>query len=220
MNRIYKISSIFIIIASILMPAYGNNIKKDMIMLPAPDTAGSIALEEAISQRRSVRSFANQDLTWQQVGQLLWSAQGVTNKEGNRAAPSAGALYPLEVYIVFKEGFYKYLPHGHKLQPISNKDLNQSLQSAALSQPWIGAASANIVICADYSRITSRYGDRGIRYTDIEVGHAAQNIHLQAVALGLDSVPVGAFNDKDVSKILSLPENETPLYIIPVGYKK
>jgi SagB-type dehydrogenase family enzyme len=213
---------LFIVLITVLIPmhAYSDSMKQDIITLPAPNTTGSITLEKVISQRRSVRSFADKDLQWHQIGQLLWSAQGITNKKGNRAAPSAGALYPLDIYIIFKEGFYKYLPQGHKLHLISDKDLRGPLQAAALSQPWVGTAPVNIIICADYSRIMSRYKDRSIRYTDIEVGHVAQNIHLQAIALGLDSVPIGAFNDKEVSKVMSLPENNTPLYIIPVGYKK
>jgi SagB-type dehydrogenase family enzyme len=219
-DRIHKIFFVFIIIVSIIVPVYGESIEKDMIILPAPEMTGSITLEKAISQRRSVRSFADKDVTWQQIGQLLWSAQGITNKKGNRAAPSAGALYPLEIYLVYKKGFYKYIPQGHKLRLIYDLNLSQALQKASLSQPWVGTAAVNIIICADYNRITSRYGDRGIRYTDIEVGHVAQNIHLQAVALGLGSVPIGAFNDKEVSKVFSLPENEVPIYIIPIGYSK
>ena len=193
--------------------------KEDIVVLEAPDTKGRITVEAAISKRRSVRGFSGKDLTYNEIGQLLWAAQGITDRKGYRSSPSAGALYPLEVYLIKKDGLYKYIPDGHKIKKISSKDLRGPLQSAALFQPSVKTASIDIVICAVYERVTSKYGNRGIRYTDIEVGHAAQNVHLQAIALDLDSVPIGAFNDNTVSKLLSLPEDETPLYIIPIGYK-
>lgn len=193
---------------------------KKTITLPEPILKGAISIEEAISKRRSVRSYQDKDLTLKQVSQLLWSAQGITNKRSLRAAPSAGALYPLEVYIVKKDGLFHYKPQKHLLEPIQDKDLRQSLSSAAWGQAFVAQAPIDIVICAVYERITSKYNEKGIRYTDMEAGHAAENIHLQAVALGLDSVPVGAFNEKDVSSVLGLPEEEIPIYIVPVGYRK
>ncbi len=195
--------------------------KSEIIQLSKPKLDGEISVEKAISKRRSIRSYARRELTLEQISQLLWAAQGITDKfRGFRTAPSAGALYPLEIYIANKDGLFHYIPQGHRLKKISSEDVRRGLSQAALGQPWVAEAAIDIIICAVYERATSRYGQRGIRYTDIEVGHAAENIHLQAVALGLSSVPIGAFRDEAVSKILSLPEDERPLYIIPVGYKK
>lgn len=193
---------------------------KKVISLPKPILKGDVSIEETIKKRRSVRSYSEKDLTIEQLSQLLWAAQGITDMRGLRAAPSAGALYPLEIYVVKKDGLFHYTSHGHRLKLISNRDLRRELTSAAWGQGFIAQAPVNIVICAVYERVTSRYGKRGVRYTDIEVGHAAENVHLQAVALGLDSVPIGAFSDGEVSSILGLSKDETPIYIIPVGYRR
>ncbi|MBU3912160.1 MAG: SagB/ThcOx family dehydrogenase [Candidatus Omnitrophica bacterium] len=192
-----------------------------LIQLPKPLIKGNISLEEAIFRRRSQRSFKQKDLTLQQISQLLWAAQGITLEKESynlRTAPSAGALYPMEIYLLTKNGLFRYLPNGHRLEPLSEQDLRGDLVVSSLGQVAINQAPVNIVICAVYSRLASKYGQRGIRYAHIEVGHIAQNIHLQSVALGLSSVPIGAFNDEEVKKILSLPANHEPLYIIPVGY--
>jgi SagB-type dehydrogenase family enzyme len=191
------------------------------IDLPKPQHDSEMSLEESILKRRSKRSYAAKELSLAQIGQLLWAAQGITDeRRGFRAAPSAGALYPLAIYLVKKDGFYHYDIKGHRLELIKPEDLRPALTKAAWGQGFISQAPVSIVICAVYSRITSRYGMRGNRYVDIEVGHAAQNVHLQAVALGLGSVPVGAYSDEEVSRILELPREEIPLYIIPVGYTK
>ena len=194
--------------------------KAKEIQLPAPKNAGKVSLEEAIFKRRSQRTFAPKELKWEEIGQLLWAAQGLTQNGGfgSRSAPSAGALYPMEVYLLSREGLFHYIPSGHKLEVIKEVDLRSSLAQAALSQESISQAPVDIVITAVYARVTARYGQRGIRYVDMEAGHIAQNVHLQAVALGLVSVPLGAFNTEEVKKILALPKNEEPLYIIPVGY--
>jgi SagB-type dehydrogenase family enzyme len=191
------------------------------IQLPAPIKAGKMSVEEAILNRRSERDFIDQDLDWAVVGQLLWAAQGITAKRlgySFRAAPSAGALYPMEIYLVNKEGLFHYVPAGHKLEVLGDADLRGALAGACLGQASVREAAIDIVICAVYQRVTGRYGQRGIRYVDIEAGHIAQNVHLQAVALGLGSVPIGAFDDQRVSDALSLPDEQEPLYIIPVGY--
>lgn len=190
------------------------------INLPNPALKGNISIEESMVKRRSVRRYSEKELTLEQLSQILWAAQGITDEKGFRAAPSAGALYPLEVYAVKKDGLFHYIPEGHKLEIISPKDLRRELTDAAWGQNFIYEAPVDIVICAVYKRVTTRYGDRGVRYTDIEVGHAAQNIHLQAAALGLASVPLGAFSDSDVSSVLGLSKEETPVYIIPVGYRR
>ncbi len=194
---------------------------ENVISLPEPKLKGTMSLEEAIQRRRSKRSYISQELTLEEISQLLWSVQGITDeRRGFRAAPSAGALYPLEIYLVKADGLYLYLPDGHRIKRLSEKDLRRPLAQAALWQGFVAQAPIDIVICAVYERVTSKYGKRGVRYTDIEVGHAAQNLHLQAVVLGLGSVPIGAFDDDAVKKVLSLPKDHQPLYIIPVGHVK
>jgi len=195
--------------------------KFDEIQLPRPVKEGKMSLEEAISKRRSKRSFIQKDLNWEEIGQLLWAAQGITAKIGGfnlRTAPSAGALYPMEIYLVSKQGLFHYIPQSHKLEVLVQSDLRDSLANACLGQESVAQASIDIVICAVYHRVTDKYGERGIKYVHIEAGHIAQNIHLQAISLGLGSVPIGAFSDEAVKKILSLPLEYEPLYIIPVGY--
>ncbi|MEW6685199.1 MAG: SagB/ThcOx family dehydrogenase [Candidatus Edwardsbacteria bacterium] len=190
-----------------------------IITLPKPVTKGTVSLEECLLKRRSKRAYRVQDLTLEQISQLCWATQGITETVGGfRTAPSAGATYPLELYLVKSDGLFHYLPEGHKLEKVKAGDFRKSLCSAALGQRFVAEAPVDFVITAIYERTTARYRQRGIRYVDIEVGHAAQNLHLQAVALGLGSVPVGAFDDDAVSEILSLPKEEKPLYIIPVGY--
>ena len=195
--------------------------EKNILILPKPKTHGEISLEESINKRRSVRSYKSQSLEMEQISQLLWSAQGITDKRsGFRAAPSAGATYPLETYLVNSDGVFQYLVDDHSLKKIKAGDVRGALTEAAWGQRFIQQAPISIVICAIRKRTTARYGERGNRYIDIEVGHAAENLHLQAVALGLSSVPVGAFTDGEVGRILGLPRGTDPIYIIPVGYKE
>jgi len=193
--------------------------KTAIIELSKPVLKGKISLEEAINKRRSVRSFSDKPLSGEEISQLLWAAQGITDPRGLRAAPSAGALYPLEIYVVDGSGLFHYIPQGHKLEILSDKDLRQRLSSACWGQGFIAKAALDIVICAVYERVTSKYGDRGSKYVDMEAGHAAQNLHLQAVALGLVSVPVGAFNDDHIRGVLGFSKEIKPLYVIPVGHK-
>jgi len=191
------------------------------IDLPSPSYKSKISLEEAILKRRSVRSFMDRELTLAQVSQILWAAQGITDRSsGHRSAPSAGATYPIDLFVVMKSGIYRYLPANHQLEIVSENDKRKDLANAALGQSSIKEAPLNIVICAEYGRTSKRYGDRAPRYVHIEAGHIAQNIHLQAAAIGLGSVPVGAFRDQSVSSVLSLPDQLEPIYIIPVGYPK
>ncbi|MFH1662877.1 MAG: SagB/ThcOx family dehydrogenase [Chloroflexota bacterium] len=193
------------------------------ITLPEPKYKSDTSIEKAILNRRSVRSYASQTLTLPEVSQLLWAAQGIIDSSGSRAAPSAGATYPLEVYIVVgdvegvAEGIYRYNPHQNELIKVLDGKHRKALAGAALNQQSITEASLNIVITAIYERTTNRYGERGIRYVHMEAGHAAQNVHLQAVALNLGTVVVGAFNDDQVANVMALPDNEVPLYIMPVG---
>lgn len=191
-----------------------------VINLPSPAQKGKMSLEEALKKRESVRSFSSDPLTKEDLSQLLWAVQGITRNWGARTAPSAGALFPLEIYVVLKEGFFRYSPKGHNLVRIMQQDLRNTLSKAALGQNCIGEAPAVFVIAAVYERTSRKYGNRAERYVKMEAGHAGQNLLLQAVSLGLGAVPVGAFQDEQVRQALHLPVNHEPLYLIPVGWKR
>jgi SagB-type dehydrogenase family enzyme len=189
------------------------------IVLPTPRAKGTLTLEEALTKRRSVREFNNVPLSLEELGQLLWAVQGITHPAGYRTAPSAGGLYPLEVYIITQEGVYHYEPAGHRLSLHQQGDLRPALYVAALQQDPVLKAPAVFVITAIYERTEKKYGkERSPRYVHLEAGHAAQNLLLQAVALELGAVPVGAFNDNKVKGALLLPDSHQPLYLIPVGH--
>lgn len=193
------------------------------ILLPTPSLDNDMSLERAIHSRRSTRSFSDADLTVEQLSQILWAAQGISDtlhSHALRTAPSAGALYPLELYAVTKDGIYRYIPQDHKLIQVKKGDARSRLSGAALSQGAISNAPLNIVITAIYERTTVKYGERGIRYVHIEVGHAAQNILLEAVSLKLSAVPIGAFYDDKVKAVIGCSDEEVPLYIIPIGVPK
>lgn len=189
----------------------------DLRRLPPPDTEGQATLEETMAARRSVRSFIPEALTEGQIGQLLWAGQGVTAEWGGRAAPSAGALYPLELYAVTEDGVYHYRPDDHALVRTGDTDVRDALTAAAFDQEAVGAAPAIVVIAAEFDRTEVEYGNRAERYVHMEAGHAAQNMLLQAVSLGLGAVPIGAFHDTDVQEVLDLPAEYAPLYLLPVG---
>ena len=187
--------------------------------LPEPTFVGRMSLEEVIVERRSVRSFTDEGLTLKEVSQLCWAGQGITDPErGFRASPSAGALYPIELYIVTAAGVDHYEPNGHRMTRHLPGDLRQSLQLAALDQDAVGDAAAVFVITAVVERTARKYGSRAQRYCFMEAGHVAQNILLQATALHLGGVPVGAFEDRDVAKVLKLPEDHRVMYLLPVGH--
>jgi SagB-type dehydrogenase family enzyme len=189
------------------------------IDLPPPRLKGTLTLEEALAKRRSVRQYSAKALTMDELGQLLWAAQGITHPAGLRTAPSAGALYPLEVYAVTPDGVYLYEPQGHRLALQVPGDVRTALYEAALQQGAVREAPAVIVITAVYERTANKYGEeRSPRYAHLEAGHAAQNILLQAVALNLGAVPIGAFYDDQVKKVLELPGDQQPLYLIPAGH--
>ncbi len=196
------------------------------VTLPEPQYDSETSVEEALRERRSVRSYADQPLTLAEISQLLWAAQGITSLDGKRTAPSAGALYPLEVYVVagmvddLAPGIYRYQPREHRLIMIAAGDLRGALQASALNQAPVRDAPVDIVISAVPERTTGKYGDRGIRYIHMEAGHAAQNIYLQAESLELGTVTIGAFDDAGVKGVVNMTETEIPLYIIPVGRKR
>lgn len=186
--------------------------------LPTPVLAGGMSLEETLVQRRSIREFNQAPLTDAELGQLLWALQGITNERGFRTAPSAGALYPLEVYVATPDGLFHYDPLGHRLLTMSTKDARQALYEAALRQEPVRQAPAVFVVAAVYERTQKKYGtERGPRYVHLEAGHAAQNLLLEAVALGLGAVPIGAFQDEQIRQVLGIPADHQPLYLIPAG---
>jgi SagB-type dehydrogenase family enzyme len=191
---------------------------RELIALPNPKRESSMSLEKAIVVRRSRRDFTPQSLTLEQISQLVWAAQGQETGGRFRTVPSAGATYPLELFVATGEGLFHYLPAGHALEKLTGQDLRAELSTAAWGQEFIEAAPLTLVFAAEFSRTTNHYGKRGIRYVYMEAGHAAQNVHLQAEALGLGSVAVGAFDDSSVSKVLSLPKNLEPIYMVMVGY--
>ena len=224
----YSIKLLIITIASLLLMSNlaisdevkGNNEFIELPLISVDSSEKFVSLQQAMKKRRSVRAFSDKSLDLEQLGQLLWSAQGITDLKGKRSVPSPGGLYPLEVYAVTGSGVYKYIPLGHKLELLQTDDLRVDLSAAAFSQLAVAEAGADIVICAVYERVTKQFGDRGVRFVHIEAGHAGQNIHLQAVGLGLGSISIGAFDDSSVKKLLSLPDEQQPVYIIPVGYRK
>ncbi|MCS7041793.1 MAG: SagB/ThcOx family dehydrogenase [Bryobacteraceae bacterium] len=180
-------------------------------------------MEQALHARRSLRSYSRAALALEEAAQLLWAAQGVTSPSGYRTAPSAGALYPLETLLCagridgLPPGVYRYRPDRHDLIVLAEGDRRAELAAAALSQGWVREAPAVVALAAVYRRVTGRYLQRGVRYAWMEAGHAAQNVLLQAAALGLGGVPVGAFDDRAVARVLRLSSEEEPLYLIPVG---
>jgi SagB-type dehydrogenase family enzyme len=159
-----------------------------------------------------------QALTLEQISQLVWAAQGQNTQSRYRTVPSAGATYPLELFVVMSDGVFRYLPGKHVFEKMIDQDVRGLLASAAWGQEFVEAAPLTLIFVAQFSRTTGHYGKRGVRYVYMEAGHAAQNVHLQAEALGLGSVAVGAFDDSSVSKVLSLPRQLEPLYMVVVGH--
>jgi SagB-type dehydrogenase family enzyme len=196
------------------------------ISLPEPETSGPLSVEEAIARRRSVREYGERQVLLSEVSQLLWAAQGITGDGGlKRAAPSAGAKYPIEIFVVVGNvetllpGIYRYRAEGHTLSPVAKGDMRERLCAEALSQECIQAAPLVIVLTGVYERTMEKYGDRGIQYVHIEVGAVAENIYLQAEALGLGTVLMGAFSDGGVKELLGA-DDVAPLGIMPVGVKQ
>ena len=197
----------------------------ESIPLPEVTISGKQFLQQLLQQRRSVRHFQDVSINMSDIGQLLWAAQGITNPQGFRTAPSAGALYPLELYVVagqvknLSSGIYHYDPNNHRLIKVASGDRRKKLAQAAYRQASVSDAATVVVFAAVYERTTFKYGERGVRYVHIEIGHATQNLSLQAESLGLGTVVVGAFNDDEVKAVLQLPDDVQPLILMPVGKK-
>ncbi|MCX7678530.1 MAG: SagB/ThcOx family dehydrogenase [Spirochaetes bacterium] len=232
---IFAVSAIACIIVLLILFS-GNNDEKYThaldgrfsmkVQLPPPKFEGNVSVEKAIKQRRSVRAYLPAALTLHEISQLLWAAQGITNEEKLRAAPSAGALYPIALYVVvekaesLREGIYRYFPEKHEIVRVKEGKFLQQLADAALGQHYIAECSVALVIAANYDRLRYRYRERSERYAHIEVGHVSQNVYLQAEALGIGTVNIGAFYDNEVAKVVGLELNEHPLCIMPLGKKK
>lgn len=201
-----------------------NDAGRGRIALPAPQIGAGMPVEQALRSRRSIRELDSKPLSLAQISQMVWAVQGTTSPEGYRTAPSAGALYPLDVYLVAGEvtglpaGVYLYDPRAHELARVAPDDRRRQLGAAALAQGWIGKASAVIVLTAVFRRTTRKYGERGHRYVHLEAGHAAQNVYLQATSLGLGTTTVGAFHDERVKAVLELPQETQPLCLLPIGF--
>ncbi len=206
-----------------LLPDISEQNPGTMISLPQPTTDGTMSLEKAMSLRRSVRSYVNQPLTIEELSQLLWAGQGINNERGFRTAPSAGATFPLELFVMvnnvkgLKKGIYHYQIGDHSLKMTDARELEGEVTRASLSQSMISEAGVVIIFAAIFDRTTSRYGERGIRYIHNEVGHVSQNIHLQVSALNLGTVVIGAYRDEEVEAILDLGEEYRVLYMMPIG---
>ncbi|KTG13375.1 SagB/ThcOx family dehydrogenase [Haloferax profundi] len=199
----------------------------NIVSLPEANKESDVSVERAIANRRSRRTYDERPLTVAELGQLLWAAQGVTERlTGHRAAPSAGALYPIELYVVvgtgsvtgLEDGVYRYRPKTHELVLGQTGDVRSELRAAALDQDPVETAPVDIVVCSVDERTTQKYGDRGARrYVPMEAGHVGENIYLQAESLRLSTVSIGAFGDQRVADIVGAPEDQRPLYIFPVG---
>jgi len=199
------------------------------LSLPSPSRKGTVSVEEALSSRRTHRSFQSRALTLKHFSQMLWAAYGVTAVTPGhqlKTAPSAGATYPIDIYAVVGEGgvesvapgVYHYRPESHSVRPVSSGDLRTDVAAACLRQMWMAPAPLFIVITGDYARCSAKYGPRGIIYTQIEAGHVGQNVFLQAEALFLKAGIVGAFEKEDLGKALHIPAAHEPLLVMPVGY--
>jgi SagB-type dehydrogenase family enzyme len=190
-----------------------------MISLPTIQTVAGPSVQSAMGRRRSIRAFSPRELTWLEIGQLLWAAQGVSDPEaGLRTAPSAGALYPLEIDVVTAYGVFRYQPEGHTLAPRSPDDMRSAVSRAALGQAWLADAPCLLSFAAVIGRTARKYQSRAWRYVHLEVGHAAQNSLLMAAALGLGATPVGAFDDVAMTRALGLDRTADPVYLVAVGW--
>jgi len=193
----------------------------EVVTLPDPLKDGEMSLEAAFQRRRTVREFSEESLAMEVISQLLWSAQGLTHDGYRRTAPSAGATYPLELYLVNGDGIFQYVTSDHTLLLTIEGDRRRDLHDASLEQEFILEAPATLVFTAVFARTEQRYGStRSPRYIHMEVGHAAQNVLLQAAALNLGAVPIGAFEDERVSQVMNLPADHVPLYMISIGHPR
>ncbi len=229
--KIRKHLFLFVLLASLALVGMGQQpagsakqMVSDRVALPSPMRDGGMSLHEALAKRQSVRDYVEQPLSPKELGQLLWAAQGINRPNGHRTAPSANALYPLEMYAVTPNGLFHYEPREHQLERISEKDLRPELSKAALGQKHILVSPGVFVFTAVYARMDKRYGEaqraRSMNMAHLEAGHTAQNLLLEAVALNLGGVPMAGFDDAAVQQALSLPRERAPIYMVAVGRPK
>jgi SagB-type dehydrogenase family enzyme len=229
-----KLTKVVLIVCAVLMMnlravSEEKTLTDRAIKLPKPKTAGSVSVEEAINSRRTRRTFDNKPFTLDNLSQVLWAAQGITDERWkHRAAPSAGALFPIDVFIIVRKGgvekldagIYRYIPDGHYLQTKAEGDFNAELRKVGYSQTFFAESPVCLILTAKPVRTTWKYGERGNRYIHFEAGHIAENIQLIGESLGFSVGLVGAFKDDGVASLLKLKKGEIPVYIIPVGYRK
>jgi SagB-type dehydrogenase family enzyme len=190
-----------------------------IISLPSGEDAEGPSITSVIRRRRSIRSFSTRELTWAEVGRLVWAAQGITEThDGLRAVPSAGALYPLELDVILPSGVFRYRCEQHRLLPRSAEDIREAVSEDAYGQTWIAQAPCLLSFAAVMRRTARKYGPRSERYVHLEVGHAAQNVLLMAADLGLVGAPVGAFDDRRLAETLALEPLADPMYLVVVGW--
>ena len=190
----------------------------ETIALTKASSSGQFSLEAAIGNRRSVRSFTNEKLSYETIGQLLWAGQGITDSvSGKRAAPSAGAIFPMELYVVMADGVYRYDPIKNSLLKNNRNDVRTPLSNASYKQQFIKDAPLLIVIAGSPKKIMEKYPNKIKEFMYLEAGHIAQNIHLQAVVTGLASCPVGGFESNKVKQICKMTQGQEAVYIIAVG---
>ena len=195
-----------------------------IVKLPEPSIEGTVSLEECLKSRASVREYDDRALTLQEISQILWAAQGITRNWGGRTAPSAGALYPIRLYLAVENvdgldvGSWEYDPHEHSLKMVKEGELLWELKNAALGQECVGNAPVVLLIAAFPEITRAKYHDRTMRYVDTEVGCICQSVYLQCETLGLGTVAVGAFTDEMVSEIISTEAD--PRLLMPIGSRK
>jgi len=197
--------------------------KGNMVRLIEPTKKGKISLEECLDNRRSRRVFSNDSLSLFEVSQILWAGQGISSPRNFRTVPSAGALYPIDLYVVvsnvetLSKGVYKYIPIGHKLEKVKDGDKREELYKSCYSQDSVNMAPLSVVIIGVYDKTMQKYGERGRQYLHIEVGCAVQNIYLEVESLALGTVCIGAFDDAKIRRVLSLSDKEVPFVVMPIG---
>jgi SagB-type dehydrogenase family enzyme len=204
-------------LCTVLFAATALTAQQTPVALPAPTRSGGMSLNEALATRRSIRSYTDAKITMEEISQLLWSAQGVTSDKGQRTAPSAFGQYFLRLYVARPEGFFEYIPASHSLQQLSSKDIRAALST----QDTVKKAPIVFLIAGEYERAAkTTQKEVAHKLVNLEAGHAAQNLLLQATALKLGAVSVGGVDAKQTAAAAALPAEITPIYLLPVGHPK
>jgi SagB-type dehydrogenase family enzyme len=218
MKRFAILGIVLICFASLSLGQRRSRTPKKIVQLTKPKLTGTVSFEEALTKRRSIRLFANTPLESEQISQLAWAGQGITEKQrGLRTAPSAGEIYPIDLYFATEEGLFVYHPADHSMEQTSDKDIRSNLAVAASMQESVATAGCDIIIAGAVRKLSTQFRNKAKTFMLLEAGHVAQNILLQATCLGLGSVPIGSFTTKEVSRACRLPAGFEPLYIICVG---